>query len=68
MGNIHQVEVVIHVDEALTDDQRTTLLSNLSGHEGVAHARFTAGRNKLHSIDILNYIKQENVTAELVGI
>jgi hypothetical protein len=78
MGNIHQVEVVIHVDETLTDEQRTTLVRNLSGHDGIENARFTAGRNHLmlidydsnmlHSIDILNYLKQENVNAELVGI
>ena len=78
MGNIHQVEVVIHVDEALTDEQRTALVSNLSGHDGIENAVFTVGRdhlmvidydsNKLHSIDILNYVKKENVTAELIGI
>lgn len=78
MENIHQVEVVIHVDEALTDEQRTALVSNLSGHDGIEHAIFTAGRdhlmlidydaNKLHSIDVLDYVKKENVNAELIGI
>jgi cell division protein FtsX len=78
MANMHQVEIVIHVDEALTDDQRTALVSNLRERDGVKHARFTTGRdhlmvidydaNKLHSIDILNYVKEEHVNAELIGI
>ena len=78
MENIHQVEVVIHVDEALNEEQRAALISKLQGHEGVEHARFATGRdhlmlidydsNKLHTIDILGYVKQENVNAELIGI
>lgn len=78
MGDVHQVEIVIHVDEALTDDQRTALVSNLREHDGVEHARFTTGRDhlmvidydsdKLHSLDILGYVKQEHVNAELIGI
>jgi hypothetical protein len=78
MDNIHQVEIVIHVDEALTEAQRAALVSNLREHDGVELARFTAGRdhlmvidydsNKLHSIDILGYVKQEHVKAELIGI
>lgn len=78
MVNIHQVEVVIHVDEVLTEEQRTALVSNLSEHEGIEYAKFTAGRdhlmlidydaNKLHSIDILEYVRKENLNAELIGI
>ena len=78
MDNIHQVEVVIHVDEALSDDQRTALVSNLRGRDGVQSARFTNGRdhlmvidydsNKLQSLDLLGYIRQEHVNAELIGI
>jgi hypothetical protein len=78
MADIHQVEVVIHVDEALTEGQRTALVSNLIGQDGVEDARFTIGRdhlmvidydsNKLHSLDILGYVKHEYVNAELIGI
>jgi cell division protein FtsX len=78
MDNIHQVEVVIHVDEALGEEQRAALVSNLQGRDGVEHARFTTGRdhlmvidydtNKLHTIDVLEYVKQEHVNAELIGI
>lgn len=78
MADIHQVEIVIHVDEALSEGQRTDLLSNLRERDGVEHARFTTGRDhlmvidydstKLHSLDILGYVKQEHVNAELIGI
>jgi hypothetical protein len=78
MNDIHQVEVVVHVDEALSEEQRSGLVSNLQGHDGVEKAVFTTGRdhlmvidydsNKLHSDDVLGYVKQENVNAELVGI
>ena len=46
--------------------------------DGVEKARFSTGRNylmvidydsnKLHSDEVLGYVKQENVNAELVGI
>ena len=78
MSNIHQVEIVVHVDEALDNEQQASLLSNLQGHDGVEKASFTAGRdhlmvidydsNKLSSADVLGYVKQENVNAELIGI
>jgi cell division protein FtsX len=78
MGTIHQVEVVIHVDESLSDDRRAKLISNLQERDGVEKARFTPGRdhlmlidydsNKLRSSDVLSYVKAENVGAELIGI
>jgi cell division protein FtsX len=78
MDNIHQVEVVIHVDETLNEEQQASLVSNLQERDGVEKARFTTGRdhlmvidydsNKLQTTDVLGYIKQENVNAELIGI
>jgi cell division protein FtsX len=78
MDNIHQVEVVIHIDETLSEEQQASMVSNLQARDGVEKARFTAGRrhlmlidydsNKLHTIDVLGYVKQENVNAELIGI
>lgn len=78
MNNIHHVEVVIHVDEALAEEQRASLVSSLEGRDGVEKAEFTTGRdhlmvidydsNKLNTTDILGYVKQENVNAELIGI
>jgi cell division protein FtsX len=78
MNSIHQVEVVIHVDDALNEEQRASLVSKLQERDGVEKARFTTGRdhlmvidydsNKLHTFDVLAYVKQEHVNAELIGI
>ena len=78
MDNIHQVEVVVHVDETLSEEQQARMVGNLLRRDGVEKARFTSGRphlmlidydsNKLHTADVLAYVRQENVNAELVGI
>lgn len=78
MNDIHQVEVVIHVDETLSEEQRASLVSKLQEQNGVEKASFTPGRNhlmlvdydsnKLQSNDVLRYVRQEHVNAELVGI
>jgi len=78
MDTIHQIEVVIHVDEALSEDHRAGMISNLEGRDGVEKARFTPGRdhlmvidydsNKLHTSDVLAYVREEKVNAELIGI
>jgi cell division protein FtsX len=78
MDQIHQVEVVIHVDESLSEEQRATLVGNLQKHDGVQKVKFTDGRehlmlidydaNKLNTSEVLGYVKQEHVNAELVGI
>jgi cell division protein FtsX len=78
MDQIHQVEVVIHVDEALSEEQRATLVGNLQRRDGVKKAKFTEGRehlmlidydaSKLNSSDVLGYVKQEDVSAELIVI
>lgn len=77
MGSIHEVEVVVHVDGALSDGQRLDLVSHLKGCNGVEDARFTPGRNhlmligydrdQLHSQDVLGYVREAHATAELVG-
>jgi cell division protein FtsX len=78
MDDIHQVEIVIHVDETLSEEKRANLVNHILGRDGVEKARFTTGRehlmvvdydsNKLHSTDVLDYVKQEHVHAELIGI
>lgn len=78
MDRIHQVEVVIHVDEALNEEQRASLVESLRRHDGVENASFTQGRkhlmlidydpDKLHSIDVLGLVRRENFRAELIGI
>jgi hypothetical protein len=78
MDQIHQVEVVIHVDDDLNTEQRSALVESLQRHDGVEMARFTDGRrhlmlidydaSKLNTTDVLGYVRQENVNAELIGI
>ena len=75
--NIHQVEVVVHVDNTLNEQQRGGLISHIMERDGVETAHFTPGRehlivvdydrDKLHAQDVLGYIQEENTTAELVG-
>jgi hypothetical protein len=77
MGNVHQVEVVVHVDDALNADQRAELVGYLMGHNGVEDAHFTTGRDhlllvdydrdRLHAQDVLGYVRESHVAAELVG-
>jgi cell division protein FtsX len=78
MDTIHQVEVVVHVDESLSDDRRASLVNKLQGRDGVERARFSPGRNhlmvinydtnKLQTSDVLSFVKEENIGAELIGI
>ncbi len=77
MGNTHQVEVVLHVDDTLNDGQRSDLVSHVRGCLGVEDARFTEGRNHLmlidydrdrvHVEDLLAYVRETHTGAELVG-
>jgi hypothetical protein len=74
---MHQVEIIVHVDESLDDERRDSIVSNLQAREGVASATFTPGRthlmlidydsDKLNSSDILGYVREQHVGAELVG-
>ena len=78
MNDIHHVEVVIHVDETLGDEEQNQLIENLQKHEGIENARFSAGRehlmvidynsNKLNTADVLGYVRQQNFHAEIIGI
>lgn len=77
MGEMHKVEIVVHVDEALGEDQRTELVRDLEKQSGVECAHFTPGREHLlvvdydrdliKAMDVLGYVKQEHVGAELIG-
>ena len=77
MGSIHQVEVVVHVDDALDEGQRFDLVSHLRNCDGVEDARFTPGRDhlmlidydrdQLHAQDVLSYVKETHTGAELIG-
>ena len=77
MGSIHQVEVLVHVDDALSDGQRSDLVGHLKGCDGVEDAHFTPGRNhlmlvdydrdQLHAQDVPGYVRETHTAAELVG-
>ena len=77
MPNLHQVEIVIHVDQALEEARREDLIAGLVRYDGVEKAHFTPGREhllvvdydreKLHAKDVLDYVKKDHVNAELIG-
>mgnify|MGYP003572464690 len=78
MSDIHQVEVVIHVDEALSGEQREKMVGNLQECDGIESASFTSGRehlmlidydtDKLNTTDVLDCVRRQSVHAELIGI
>jgi len=86
MGNVaydlqnkpeHKVEIVVHVDEALTEGQRNDLVSSLEGSVGIARAEFCPLRyhlmlvqydhNQMNSQDVLGRVASQSVHAELIG-
>ena len=77
MGNLHQVEVVVHVDDALNEGQQAEMVRQLRRCEGIEDAHFTPGRSHLllidydrdrvRSMDILGYVRRNHTGAELVG-
>ncbi|MDH3870865.1 MAG: heavy-metal-associated domain-containing protein [Gammaproteobacteria bacterium] len=77
MGNIHQVEVIVHIDDTLNDGQRSDLVNHLRDCDGIEQARFTPGREhlmlidydreRLHAQDVLGYVRESYTGAELIG-
>jgi hypothetical protein len=77
MDIIHHVEVVVHVDAALDEAQKTEMVEHLRGCAGIVEARFSPGRDhlllvdydrdRLRSKDVLNHVQQTHKGAELVG-
>ena len=77
MGTLHQVEIVVHVDDVLAQEQQAGLISDLEKHTGVEKAHFTPGRkhllvvdynpDKLNAQDVLKFVQREHIGAELVG-
>lgn len=76
MRRASKIEVVVHIDDALNEDQRLDFVSRLRGCDGVEHASFTPGhqhlllvdydRDQLNALDVLGYVG-EFQKAELVG-
>jgi hypothetical protein len=77
MSTLHQVEIIVHVDDVLAQEQREGLVRDLQKREGVEKAQFTPGREhlllvdydreKLHAQDVLRLVQQEHIGAELIG-
>ena len=71
------IEIVVHVEDSIGEGRRTHLVDSMMSNAGVDHARFTPGRphlmvvdydpRELHALDVLSYVKQEQVGASLVG-
>ena len=76
MENARKIEVVVHVDDALNEDQRSDFVGRLQGYDGVEYACFTPGRDhlllidydrdRLQALDVLGYVRGIH-TAELIG-
>lgn len=78
MGNIHRVEVVVHVDAALNEGQKTEMVEHLRGCAGVEDARFSPGhdhllllidydRDRQRSKAVLDHLQQAHKGAGLLA-
>jgi hypothetical protein len=73
----HRVEIVLHIDENLDEEQRTDLVRYLEEGEGVDSCAFcnnrfhlmlvSYDRNRLTSRDVLSRVKSQQYNAELIG-
>lgn len=77
MTSMHKVEIVVHVDDMLSEEQQAGLVNDLRKQDGVDAAHFTPGhahllvidydRDKLSAQDVLELVKRDHLRAELVG-
>lgn len=73
----HQVEIVVHVDESLSEGQRSGLVSALEDSEGIDRAEFCPlryhlmlvqyDRNRITSQDVIGRVTSQSIHAELIG-
>ncbi|HBE92607.1 MAG TPA: hypothetical protein DDW55_08770 [Gammaproteobacteria bacterium] len=73
----HNVEIIVHVDEALGESKRSDVVDVLEGIDGVSSAEFCPlryhlilvnyNRDILNSQDVLVGVVSQNVHAELIG-
>ena len=73
----HNVEIVVHVEEILGEEQRTDLVSGLVAEEGIAGAEFCPlhyhlmlinyDRDLMNSQEVLHKVTSQNIHAKLVG-
>jgi len=77
MTTMHKVEIVVHVNDVLDEDQQAKLISDLRKRGGVEEAHFTPGRahllvidydrDQISTQDLLERIRGEHLRAELIG-
>ena len=77
MTTMHKVEIVVHVDDVLEENQQAELINDLRKHGGVEEARFTPGRahlmvidydrDQLSAQDVLDHVRRDHLRAELIG-
>ena len=75
--NKQAVEVVVHIDEHLQQEQITRLENSLGSDKGIMEARINRRRNHLmlvdylpaeiSALDVLGYVKSRGYSAALVG-
>jgi hypothetical protein len=73
----HNVEIIVHVDEAIGESKRDDLIDVLEGIDGVSSAEFCPlryhlmlvnyNRDILDSQEVLVGVVSQNVHAELIG-
>jgi hypothetical protein len=71
------VEIVVHINDTLDEDQRTSLITALKANDAITDAEFCPLRWHLmlvrynndaySSKDVLTRISSQNVTAQLIG-
>ncbi len=77
MGRMQRVDIVVHVDDMLDEEQRRELIGSLERMGGVQCATFTEGRPHLmrveydpetmNSQDLIGTFSQHRLHAELIG-
>ena len=74
MEHARKIEVVVHVDDTLNEDQRSDFVGRLQDCDGVEYACFTSDKNnlllvdydrdRLNGLDLLGHV-MELCTAEM---
>ena len=76
-GSAHEVDVIVHINEHLDQPHRTHLEDAIKMKAGITKARFNTQRHhlmivaydrkRINSATVLNYIKHQEVSAQLIG-
>jgi len=77
MDKTREVQIVIHVNDALSDEHQEDLLRALKSQDGIINACFSPGRrhlalvdydaSRIHSWNVLEYVRRKHGGAVLIG-